>query len=89
MKYIGYIFLGIALFIVGFGSYLIFDDKSKEKKKKLSQLAEARKAKSEKAELRKLNDELESVSLVENDALNELSDIIVKNNASEKKTIES
>lgn len=88
MKYVGFIFLGIATFIIGVASYLILTEKAKEKDKMLSSLEKARKAKSEKAELRKLNGEIEGLKNVNNDALEEISDLIIKNNASEEKTIE-
>jgi len=90
MKYIGYIFLAISLFIIGFAVYLLARDKSEARKKTLSSLEKARKAKSEKAELRKLQRELEDVPEVDipdespTESLEYLSNQIIDENATKK-----
>jgi hypothetical protein len=84
MKYIGYVFLGISLFIIGVASYLIFDDKSKEKKRIAASTAKAREAKTLKALERKMDIEIEEP---QND-LEELHNRII-DNGSTKETVES
>lgn len=49
MKYIGYIFLGISGFIIGFALYLVSTEKSKEKARVHDSLQKARAAKAAKA----------------------------------------
>jgi hypothetical protein len=84
MKYIGYVFLGISLFIIGVASYLIFDDKAKEKKRIAASTAKAREAKSLKALERKIDNEPEE-PLTD---LEELHNLII-DNGSTKETVES
>ena len=86
MKYIGYIFLAISSFIVGYAVYLLAKEKSEARQKQLNSLAKARKAKSDYAELRKMETVEETTEPIENvnDALETLSNQILEENATKK-----